>query len=70
MDKFGSWEDYKNNEDVLKKYVCEIMVHPDYDANGVLIDRVKVIEYKNIGQALGEIANLLDKHVLISYNEV
>lgn len=70
VDRFGSWEDYKDNQDVLKKCVCEVMVHPDYDADGVLIDRTKVSEYKNIGQALKEISNLLEKHVLISYKEV
>lgn len=70
VDKFGSWEDYQNNQKLLQTNFCEIMLHPDYDKDGLLIDRIEVIEDKNKGMKLGEISNMLQGHTLVSYYEV
>ena len=38
-DYFGSAEDYFNFDTTTKKGIFEIMVHPDYNMDGVLVDR-------------------------------
>ena len=65
---FGSADDFLAT-DALEG-VCEIMVHPDYDAQGTLIDRVLQSEEGNSGAPLGSWAHKLQGEEKISYREL
>lgn len=64
IDYFGSMEDV--NEYGLYDNL-EIMVHPDYDENGLLIDKIDEFNRKNIGNRL-ELPN--GDYRLISYKDL
>lgn len=69
-DYFGGMDDYFLKKETLEKGVCEIMVHPDYDKNGVLVDRVDVQDGFAVGQPLQKIKELTAEKTLISYSEL
>ncbi len=69
-DYFGGMGDYFLKKETFEKGVCEIMVHPDYDKNGVLVDRVDVQEGFAVGQPLQKIKELTAGKTLISYSEL
>ena len=48
---FGSLEDIAAG---LPNGITEIMVHPDYDEKGILIDRIDMVDEKPIGKDLSE----------------
>lgn len=65
---FGGLGDFtlcKNTADV-----CEIMVHPDYDSKGELIDRVMQNEDGNFGDMLEKIQTLTENQEKISYKDL
>ena len=60
-DKMGSLEDLKIYQDTAKKHLCEIMVHPDFEKSGCLIDRVNRDESGYpIGKNLSDIKNYIN----------
>ena len=69
-DKMGSAEDAENCPSVLDKYLCEIMVHPDYDKDGNLIDRIKTEDGVNLGPELKNFNFNSKNYRLISYREL
>lgn len=70
VEKFGSVEDFGINRSALEKFSCEIMVHPDYDEKGELIDRTDITEKGNSGAPLYGIKNIIGDKTLISYGEL
>ncbi len=65
---FGSLEDFEPN--ITADGVCEIMVHPDYNPQGILIDRVKQSEEGNFGELLGNINLKTATKEKISYRDL
>ena len=65
---FGSVEDYAENKDL--NAVCEVMVHPDYNENGLLIDRVEQTENGNLGEQLKNALVFTAGQEKISYREL
>ena len=65
---FGSVEDYVAKKDLSA--VCEVMVHPDYDVNGLLIDRVEQTENGNKGAQLETALAFTAGQEKISYREL
>lgn len=65
-DYFGSLEDIKDN---LLSDTLEIMVHPDYNAEGILIDRIDLENGYPVGEKLNENAKKISKNHF-SYNEL
>ncbi len=70
-DYFSNIKEYKNGQ---LGGVSEMMIHPDYDSNGILIDRIKVTvdDKGNIQKEGISITEVLDKYLdkdisLISY---
>lgn len=65
---FGSAEDFLN----LSKLngICEVMVHPDYDSGGLLIDRVEETENDKLGKPLEKALDFADGIEKISYREL
>lgn len=68
--KMGSLDDLKAMPDVAREYLTEIMVHPDFDAQGRLIDRADLENGIPTGRELCEIAPYLKDQTLISYGEL
>ena len=69
-EKMGSFEDLQNSPKTVSDNLCEIMVHPDFDKLGRLIDRT---DYKNdmpIGQDLSDIRKYTNGINLMSYKEL
>ncbi len=69
-DKMGSIEDIKYNPSIIKNSLCEIMVHPDYNRAGDLIDRIDFDENFGVGEKLSDINSLTGGLEKISYNEI
>ncbi|MDY6367566.1 MAG: ChbG/HpnK family deacetylase [Clostridia bacterium] len=68
--KFGSLDDAISCGETLNKYLCEIMVHPDFDKDGKLIDRKHITENGNVGEPLNKIKKVIGDKTLISYGEL
>ena len=66
--KFGSLEDYFNTS-VKADSSCEIMVHPDYDVKGALIDRTEITESGNKGAPLTALKSI-NRGDIVSYAEL
>lgn len=69
-EKMGSLEDLANFSEIIRNHFCEIMVHPDFNANGEIVDR---IDWKNnfaIGENLTKINNYITDFKLISYRDI
>ena len=70
-DKMGAVEDLMKYPDIVGKYVCEIMVHPDFDKNGHLIDRIGWDEEGYpFGKELSDIREYIKGLNLVSYKEL
>ena len=70
-DKMGSVEDLEKYPDIVNKGICEIMVHPDFDKNGRLIDRIGWDEEGYpFGKELSEIKKYIKDYQQISYGEL
>ena len=69
-EKMGSLEDLKAMPEVAEEALTEIMVHPDFDARGTLIDRTDCESGSPTGTPLCEIAPYLQNKTLISYGEL
>lgn len=70
-DKMGSLYDLEKYPEILRKGVCEIMVHPDFDKNGKIIDREGWDgEGYPVGKELKEIKKYIENCKLISYGEL
>lgn len=54
-DFFGGGEDYCNIQIREKDTVYELMVHPDFDKDGNLIDRTEIVEGNPVGPKLEEV---------------
>ena len=65
----GSAEDWKVIPDSERNHFCEIMVHPDFDKQGRLIDRVDYEDEIPVGADLKELAELFAGKEKISYRE-
>ena len=70
VEKMGSLEDLALFPSVAKDCFCEIMVHPDYDATGVLIDRTEFVSGVPAGLPLSDICPLIGGAKLVSYGEL
>ena len=70
-DKMGSFEDLAKYPEAVKRGICEIMVHPDFDKNGTLIDR-KGWDNEGFpyGYELSDIKKYAEGLNLISYKEL
>ena len=70
-DKMGSMEDLTKYPETVKSGICEIMVHPDFDKNGKLIDRINFDENDfPVGEDLAGIKKYVDGLKLVSYKEL
>lgn len=70
-DKMGSVEDVCNYPETVKTCVCEIMVHPDFDKNGRLIDRTGWDDDGfPVGKELADIKKYLNGLNPVSYKEL
>lgn len=68
-DYFGDINDCKKINIKGKTKVLEIMVHPDYNKNDVLIDRVDFVDAPK-GEKLGQVLESMTKEALCSYFEI
>ena len=68
-ERMGSAEDWKNLSDSERDCFCEIMVHPDFDGQGRLIDRIDYEEDIPVGTDLQELEKLFAGKEKISYRE-
>lgn len=68
--KFGSLDDVMLYQKKSEKFLCEIMVHPDYDVKGDLIDRKLITENGNLGESLYRIKGIIGDKTLISYGDL
>ena len=70
-EKMGSLFDLEKYPDTAKKFLCEIMVHPDLDKNGEVVDR---IDWDKAGCPCGEKLSEIKKYIgnckLISYGDI
>ena len=69
-EKMGSFADLQAMPEVACAHLTEIMVHPDLDAAGVLIDRAEYESESPKGRALCELSPYLQNETLISYGEL
>ena len=68
--KMGSFADLQAMPEIAKAYLTEIMVHPDFDRNGVLIDRIDKLDGDPVGKPLDELKPYLQNETLISYGDL
>lgn len=68
--KMGSFADLQAMPEIAKAYLTEIMVHPDFDRDGILVDRVDEIDGCPVGKPLDEIKPYLQNKTLISYGDL
>ena len=70
-EKMGSFEDLTIMPQIAKAHLTEIMVHPDFDRSGILIDRADFdADGTPIGRPLADLLPYLQKETLISYGEL
>ena len=70
-EKMGSMEDLSKYPDTVKKGVSEIMVHPDFDKDQKVIDRIDWDEQGYpVGEKLETIKNYISDCKLISYRDL
>ena len=69
-EKMGSMEDLENYPGTIKDYLCEIMVHPDYDREGLLIDRVDFAGGFPVGEDLYKLASFIGGMEPVSYRDI
>lgn len=70
-EKMGSLDDLKAMPEAAREHLTEIMVHPDFDRAGVLIDRADFdADGTPVGAPLAAILSYLENETLISYGEV
>ncbi len=69
-EKMGSFEDLAAMPEEAKAHLTEIMVHPDVDREGVLIDRVDYEGDCPVGRPLADLLLYLQNETLISYGEL
>lgn len=69
-EKMGSLEDLARMPEVAGAHLTEIMVHPDFDTQGVLIDRLDYAEGSPTGRPLADLLPYLQNQTLISYGEL
>lgn len=67
---FGGIGDFLQFQNLMNKGISEIMVHPDYDKDNVLIDRENFDNLIPVGQSLNRIIPLIEGKKLISYGEL
>lgn len=67
---FGGLEDFRLHGSKANKGVCEIMVHPDYNTKGVLIDRVLEENGERFGDSLAESRAITQGMQKISYKDL
>jgi len=65
---FGSREDFTVENP--REGICEMMVHPDYNTKGELIDRVLCDESGNHGEPLQKVNDIIIEKELIAYKEL
>ena len=64
----GAFEDLRKYPDTVMSGLCEIMVHPDFDKSGNIVDRVGWDEEDYpIGNKLQEIQEYIKNCAIISY---
>ena len=69
-EKMGSLEDLTAVPEVAKAHLTEIMVHPDFDRSGGLIDRTDYTDGVPTGRPLADLLPYLQNETLISYGEL
>ena len=69
-ERMGGLKEALNNPGILNKHSCEIMIHPDYDESGELIDRKDKINDIAIGDRLDCIMQIISNNKAISYKEL
>jgi len=69
-EKMGSFDDLVLMPEDAKAHLTEIMVHPDFDRAGVLVDRADMEDGVPVGRPLAEILPYLQNETLISYGEL
>lgn len=67
---FGRTEDFILKPKTLQRGTSEIMVHPDYNDQGILVNRVETADGNPSGKPLKEVEALVRGGKLISYEEV
>lgn len=68
-ERMGSLQDWKIISESERDHFCEIMVHPDFDKQGNLIDRVDYEDESPIGTDLTILTELFAGKEKISYRE-
>ena len=70
-DKMGSMEDLSKYPETVKRSFCEIMVHPDFEEKGQIVDRAGWDEKGYpVGQALSDIKKHIKGLELVSYKDL
>ena len=69
-EKMGSFEDLAKYPETAEKFVCEIMVHPDFNEKGEIVDRVDYEDAVAVGEKLDGISRFLEKTKPISFAEL
>ena len=69
-EKMGSAEDLYYSPETADKFLCEIMVHPDFFGSGVLIDRKTWDGDVPTGEPLDSLKKVIGGKRLISYGEL
>ena len=70
-DKMGAFLDLEKYPDTLRHSICEIMVHPDFNKSGKIVDRENWdAEGYPIGKELQNIKIYINNCKLISYGEL
>lgn len=68
--KFGSWEDFLSQPNALHANMCEIMVHPDLNADGDIVDRIDIVSGIPMGAKLEGIKALTKGMKPVSYGDI
>ncbi len=68
-EKFGGVSDFTENA-LSDKFFSEIMVHPDFDSSGALIDRKDYVSGVAVGESLFAVKDIIKDKTLVSYRQV
>lgn len=69
-ERMGGLNDILGDPNILEKFSCEVMVHPDFDDLGNLIDRKEKINGVAVGDKLGRLAPYISDGNVISYKDL
>lgn len=69
-EKMGSFRDLMNSPKIVADNFCEIMVHPDLNISGEIVDRIDWENRFAIGEDLTKLKDYIKKFELVSYRDI